>query len=48
MKNIKTKVEEIIRIKGITDKIIWRDNQKSTYQRVYDYLLNHPEYQFNK
>lgn len=46
MKTIKTKVEELMRNRGMIGDIMWRDNRKSTYQSVYDYLMKHPEYTF--
>ena len=42
----KTKVEELLRLRGADGEIVWRDNHKSTYQSVYDYLVKHPEYTF--
>lgn len=42
----RTQVEALLRERGVTDNIIWRDNNKSTYQQVYDYLMNHPELTF--
>ena len=39
----KEKVETLMRERGATYDIVWRDNRKSTYQQVYDYLMKHPE-----
>ena len=46
MKTTKTKVEELMRNRGMIGEIVWRDNRKSTYQSVYDYLMKHPDYKF--
>lgn len=40
----KTKVEALLRKRGFTDTVIWRDNRKSTYAQVYEYLMKHPNY----
>jgi hypothetical protein len=39
----KERVESMLRERGLTGDIIWRDNRKSTYQQVYDWLMKHPE-----
>jgi hypothetical protein len=39
----KERVEALLRERGLTSDIIWRDNRKSTYQQVYDWLMKHPE-----
>ena len=42
----KERVESLIRERGATGDIVWRDNLASTYRAVYEYLKKHPEYTF--
>ena len=42
----KEKVEKMIRERGGTGEIVWRDDLASTYRAVYEYLKKHPEYTF--
>lgn len=44
----KERVETLMRERGATGYIIWRDNRRSTYQGVYDWLMKHPEYTFEE
>lgn len=44
MKMTKQRVEALIRERGMVGNIVWRDNRASTYQQVYDYLINRPEF----
>jgi hypothetical protein len=44
MKPLKEKVEELLRLRGVSNTIIWRDNRKSTYQSVFDYLTKNPDW----
>jgi hypothetical protein len=39
----KQKVESLIRERGATGDIVWRDNRASTYQGVYEFLMKYPE-----
>ena len=39
----KEKVEKMIRERGATGDIVWRDNRASTYRAVYEYLKKYPE-----
>ena len=43
---IKELTESLLRERGVTYDIIWRDNLHSTYQQVYDYLMKHPALTF--
>ena len=40
---LKEKVESLIRERGATGDIVWRDNRASTYREVYEYLKKYPE-----
>ena len=39
----KEKVESLIRERGVTGNIVWRDNRASTYRVVYEFLKKYPE-----
>ncbi len=39
----KERVESLIRERGGTGEIVWRDNLASTYRAVYEYLKKYPE-----
>jgi hypothetical protein len=39
----KERVENLIRERGATGDIVWRDNRASTYRAVYEYLMKYPE-----
>ena len=43
MKVTREQVEAVMRERGMTGDIVWRDNRASTYQQVYDWLMKHPE-----
>lgn len=39
----KERVESLIRERGATGDIVWRDNRASTYRKVYEFLKKYPE-----
>lgn len=39
----KERVESLIRERGATGTIVWRDNRASTYRGVYEFLKKYPE-----
>ena len=43
---LKERVESLIRERGGTGDIVWRDNLASTYRAVYEYLKKHPDRTF--